>query len=346
MEEQSLKALIQELMRWQEMVPERPLHSIFIGGGTPSLFAPDTYSQLLQIIKDLFPITPTLEITLEANPGTTDLARFAGFRNAGINRLSLGIQSFQDDKLKALGRIHDGTTARTAIMQAHQVGFDAFNLDLMYGLPNQTTQDALADLQEALSFNPPHLSWYHLTLEPNTYFARFPPPLPLDDTLADIQEAGEVYLTQAGFQHYEISAHAKPHKHCIHNRAYWEFGDYIGIGAGAHGKITHVDGSIVRYMNAKHPKTYLEMAPHATQETRTLTDSDVRLEYFLNALRLREPLPWARFVERTGLTAETMMPLFASSANEKLLAYTDTHLTLTELGARFVNEILLRLTDI
>ena len=337
-------ALTQELVRWQSLTADRPLHSIFIGGGTPSLLTPSTYTHLLTTIHNYFPVSPTVEITLEANPGTTDLARFAGFREAGINRLSLGIQSFQDDQLKTLGRIHDSKTACTAISHAKSAGFERFNLDLMYGLPNQTAEEALHDLQEAMSFNPPHLSWYHLTLEPNTYFARFPPSLPTDDTLADIQSAGEQYLAQQGFQHYEISAYAKPGFSCQHNRLYWEFGDYIGIGAGAHGKITHPNGDIIRYMNAKHPKTYLEIAPEATQETRILTEADIRLEYFLNALRLREPLPWARFTERTGLMPHTVTPLLEPCIQAGLLTYTDTHLSLTTLGDRFVNEVLLRLT--
>ncbi len=257
-EESYLQALIRDLEADLDQIPLRPIQSIFIGGGTPSLFSPDALAALLEAIAARVALARSLEVTLEANPGTVEQTRFVGFRQAGINRLSLGIQSFQPEKLKVLGRIHDDQEAVQAVMAAKQAGFENFNLDLMFGLPNQSLEDALFDLNTALSLKPTHLSWYQLTIEPNTLFYHRKPPLPADDDIWEIQHHGQALLASHGFHQYEISAYSQFGFQSRHNLNYWEFGDYLGIGAGAHAKITNPHNhTITRFWKTKHPKEYL-----------------------------------------------------------------------------------------
>ncbi len=235
----------------------RPIHSIFIGGGTPSLFSFHGYRQLFSALRNELNISDNIEITLEANPGASEQQRFQGFREAGINRLSLGVQSWQPQKLLKLGRIHDDKQAAAAVDMAKAAGFTNFNIDIMYGLPEQTIEEALCDLQTTLAHQPTHISWYQLTLEPHTYFHRFPPQLPGDETQWQMQEQGRQILQSAGFVQYEVSAYCRDQHYSCHNLNYWQFGDYIGIGAGAHSKITHEDGSVERYWKIKNPRDYL-----------------------------------------------------------------------------------------
>src|SRR5579862_565032 len=275
-EELYKNALLQELDSHLPLIQNRPLISIFFGGGTPSLFSAKTIEQILNGVAERVLFSKSIEITMEANPGTIDQARFQDFRHAGINRLSLGIQSLQNDKLKILGRIHDRENAIRAIHIAKQAGFTNFNLDLMYGLPQQSIADALHDIQDALSFEPTHFSWYQLTIEPNTLFHHQPPTLPADDMIWDMQNAGQTLLKNAGFRQYEVSAYAQANKECLHNRNYWEFGDYLGIGAGAHSKITDTkNGNIIRFSQVKHPKDYLDASKRQTFKMNDLSEKDI-----------------------------------------------------------------------
>ena len=246
-----------DLEKYQASIQNRPLHSIFIGGGTPSLFSAESIKLLLAEIQRRIPFSENIEITMEANPGTVEAERFKGYVDAGVTRISMGIQSFNDDKLQRLGRIHNAAEAKSAVSLAKVSGLKSFNLDLMHGLPNQTLEEALDDLRQAIKLAPPHLSWYQLTIEPNTMFAYRPPTLPDDDELWDIFEQGHQLLTEAGYQQYETSAYSKPGFQCQHNLNYWRFGDYLAIGCGAHGKLTFSDGKILRFSKTKHPKGYL-----------------------------------------------------------------------------------------
>lgn len=311
---------------------EIPISTIFFGGGTPSLFSPEGIDRILTEVKNRIPFAPDIEITLEANPGTVDYDKFAGFYSVGINRLSIGIQSFQPDKLLSLGRIHDGSSAMRAIEAAQKAGFTNFNIDLMHGLPNQTVEDALYDLKTALTFEPPHLSWYQLTLEPNTLFYKQPPPLPPDDHLADIQEQGQKLLAEAGFQNYEISAYCKPGRACKHNLNYWKFGDYLGIGAGAHAKIANM-----RYWKTRHPKEYMTSAFLAGQQE--ITPDELPFEFMLNVLRLHQPISFELFESRTGLSREILLKPFATAQNKGLLTFNDHTFQPTPLGYRFLNDL-------
>ncbi len=294
----------------------RPLASIFFGGGTPSLFSGKAVATLLEAVQKRLAFAPDIEITIEANPGTADEANFRGYRAAGVNRLSLGVQSFDDAKLKALGRIHGADDARRAFALARTAGFDNINLDLMYALPGQAPEQAAADLQAAIALAPEHLSYYHLTLEPNTEFHARPPPLPDEDAAWDMQLAGQALLAQAGYAQYEVSAYARPGRQCRHNLNYWRFGDYLGIGAGAHGKLTSMipsaDGrgwrvapgeGVTRRARRKQPRSYLEAAGtrEALHEERIVAASELPFEYALNALRLNEGFALPDFAGRTGL---------------------------------------------
>ena len=246
-------ALLADLDHDLNLAQGRAVETLFIGGGTPSLFDPDSIARLMEGIGSRLELAPDLEATMEANPGSAEADKFIGFLEAGINRLSLGIQSFADHCLEALGRVHDSQQARAAITMARDAGFNSFNIDLMHGLPGQSVTSAMADLQSAIAFDPPHLSWYQLTIEPNTRFHKHPPPLPEEDLLGDIQDEGEQLLARAGYGQYEVSGYAKPDFQCRHNLNYWTFGDYLGIGAGAHGKITFADGQIQRYNKTRQP---------------------------------------------------------------------------------------------
>jgi oxygen-independent coproporphyrinogen-3 oxidase len=285
-------------------------------------------------------LAPGAEVTLEANPGTAEAARFRDYRAAGVNRLSIGVQSFADRHLSALGRIHDRAEALAAVDLARSAGFDNLNLDLMHGLPRQTVAEALADLETALELAPEHLSWYQLTVEPNTAFAAAPPPLPDDDQTWEIEEAGLARLAAAGLAHYEVSAHARPGRQCRHNLNYWEFGDYLGIGAGAHGKLTLGDGAIERRWKARHPTEYLESAGGAPAGIRRLDPDDLRLEFALNALRLADGVPLELFTARTGLPAATLAPALERARALGLLGPAPDRLAPTPLGRRFLNRLI------
>lgn len=312
---------------------DQQIHSIFMGGGTPSLFSPDSIFNLLNSIQSRIAFKNNIEITLEANPGTFEQDKFLGFRQAGINRLSIGIQSFQKEKLKALGRIHDDDMALKAVEIAQKAGFSNFNLDLMHGLPNQDKTDALFDLKTALGFTPPHISWYQLTLEPHTLFHKKPPTLPTENILSDINIAGEKLLQQNHYTHYETSAFCKPNHECQHNLNYWEFGDYLGIGAGAHAKINNI-----RTSKTKHPKEYLAknfIATHAPIEKNQLA-----FEFMLNALRLKKLIPWDLFVARTGLEQKDITAKLNKLVDKNLMAVHTNGFEVTPLGHRFLNDVL------
>lgn len=333
--------LLKDLDEKLPLIWGRRLVSIFFGGGTPSLFSPYAIETILQGVHQRIPFSQAIEITLEANPGTIDESRFKGFRAAGVNRLSIGIQSLQNDKLKRLGRIHDRDYALRAIDAAINAGFTFFNLDLMHGLPEQSITDALSDLNDALQFKPPHVSWYQLTIEPNTLFHHQPPPLPPDDTLWAIQEEGKTLLANHSLKQYEVSAYALADHECVHNKNYWEFGDYLGIGAGAHSKITDVEQQIItRHCQVKHPKAYLNPDTKLTSEQWIVKPSDVIFEFMLNALRLNGGVPLTLFQERTGLSIHMLDPLLKKAKEKNWLTLDNNRLCTTELGQRFLNDVL------
>ena len=322
-------------------VPEvwgREVQTIFIGGGTPSLFSAAGIDRLLTLCRTLLRVSPLAEVTLEANPGTFEAVRFADYRAAGVNRLSLGIQSFNDHHLKALGRIHDAGEARRAAEAAVRL-FERVNLDLMYALPGQTLADLDADLEIALGLGTGHLSAYHLTLEPNTPFAAAPPDLPDDDLAADMQGHVEVRLAAAGFEHYETSAFARPGEQCRHNLNYWTFGDYLGIGAGAHGKLSFHD-RIERQARPKHPRAYLAAPGPEAAETRVLSRDDRVFEFMMNALRLTAGFDLALFSARTGLNAAVLGAGLAEAEARGLITRDLHHVRPTERGRRYLNELL------
>ncbi|MEW6163768.1 MAG: radical SAM family heme chaperone HemW [Pseudomonadota bacterium] len=330
-----LAALIADLEAALPAVWGRPVISIFIGGGTPSLMSGDTVEALLAAIRMRLPLLPEAEITLEANPGTVEAECFAAYAAAGVNRLSLGIQSFDDAKLAALGRIHSGDEARRAIEIA-QRHFDRINLDLMYALPEQTLAEARRDMETAIATGTGHISAYHLTLEPNTQFHFAPPPLPDDDLAADMQDMVEESLAAAGFDHYETAAFAKPGQRCRHNLNYWNFGDYLGIGAGAHSKLSDHAG-IRREARPRHPKDYL--ADPATRDWQAVAAGDLPGEFMMNALRLTAGVPLALFSERTGLPPERLEKSVLAGRREGLLELAPDRLRPTPQGRRFLNRL-------
>ena len=339
-------ALIADLEAALPLVWGRRVVSVFFGGGTPSLLSGEAVDTLLAAIRARLPLVYGAEITLEANPGTAESGKFAAFRAAGVNRLSLGIQSFNPAHLKALGRIHDAQEACRAIELAAR-HFDSFNLDLMYGLPQQTMTQALADLEQALTFAPSHLSCYQLTLEPNTAFAAAPPALPDPDRCADMQEAIEARLADAGYTHYETSAFAQPGKQCRHNRNYWTFGDYLGIGAGAHSKLTvpTPDGRrILRQMRWKLPKQYLVQvaAGRPVQDEFDVAAEELPFEFMMNALRLNQGFETALFAERTGLSLEGIENTLQQAEQDGLIERTPGCIAPTRHGQRFLNRLLER----
>jgi len=317
----------------------RPIRSLFIGGGTPSLFSPRAIGALLDGLDGL---SADAEITLEANPGAADAARFAGYRAAGVNRLSIGVQSFDDRLLAGLGRVHDAAGAHAAFRAARASGFDNVNLDLMHGLPGQSLGTAMADLTQALDLAPEHLSWYELTLEPNTAFHAHPPKLPDEDSLAAIQDAGGERLAVAGYQRYEISAYARESRHrCRHNLNYWRFGDYLAIGAGAHGKLTHADGSVWRLALRRHPRGYLEASPEqAVSSQWRLAPRDLIVEYPLNALRLVDGTLLAEFPRRTGLPLARLSAPIARARALGLLEADPERLRPSPFGLRYLNDLI------
>lgn len=333
-----LADLTADLSRYQESVQQRSLHSIFIGGGTPSLFSAENIAFLLHQIEQLIPFEPNIEITLEANPGTAEAERFLGYAHAGVNRISMGIQSFSDEKLQKLGRIHNAAEAKSAVGFARVSSLRSFNLDLMHGLPNQTLNEALDDLRQAIELAPPHLSWYQLTIEPNTMFAYRPPKLPDDDELWDIFEQGHKLLTAAGYQQYETSAYAKPGFQCQHNLNYWRFGDYLAIGCGAHGKLSFPSGKILRYSKTKHPKGY--MRGEYLYEKRDVSAEDRPFEFFMNRFRLLEAVPKNEFEQFTGLPLSAVDKTMAWALDQKFITETDRTWQVTEHGKLFLNELL------
>jgi oxygen-independent coproporphyrinogen-3 oxidase len=318
----------------------RKVVSVFFGGGTPSLFSARAVDDILTAVRTLLPLEPLAEITLEANPGTAEAQKFADFRSAGVNRLSLGIQSFNARHLQLLGRIHDGEEARRAVELA-QRHFDNINLDLMYALPEQGMGEMLADLRRAITFGPQHLSAYHLTLEPNTRFFLDPPALPDDDLAAEMQEAVQSELASAGYEHYEISGFALEGRRCMHNLNYWLFGDYLGIGAGAHGKLTQHDG-VLRQMRYKQPKSYLEHAlkGEPIQEEHRVAAKDLGFEFMMNALRLTEGFSPNLFEARTGLPLVSVLGALDEAERRGLVERNPERVKPTELGRRFLNELL------
>ncbi|WIG81614.1 radical SAM family heme chaperone HemW [Photobacterium damselae] len=319
---------------------ERKLHSIFIGGGTPSLISPEEIARLLQGIEARIPFSDDIEITMEANPGTVEAGRFHAYQQAGVNRISIGIQSFQDEKLKRLGRIHGAQEAITAAKLAAEAGLNSFNIDLMHGLPDQSINDALADLAQAIGLNPPHLSWYQLTIEPNTLFYSQPPTLPDDDDLWDIFEQGHKMLTDAGYVQYEISGYSKPGKQCQHNLNYWRFGDYLGIGCGSHGKISFDDGRIVRTVKVKHPRGYLNPEKAYLDQETVVANDERPFEFFMNRFRLLEACPKQDFVARTGLPLTHIQGAIDWALAQNYLTESDTHWQITEHGKLFLNDLL------
>ena len=339
-EERYIKALITDLETELPRIWGRQVHSIFIGGGTPSLLSPTGMNDLLSAIRARVNLEPGAEITMEANPGSVEADKFAAFAKSGINRVSLGIQSFQDEQLKALGRIHNGEEAKQAIAIAVE-NFKSVNIDLMYGLPNQSLAAAKADIETALSFKTPHLSLYNLTLEPNTYFANFPPKLPSEDEIDAIFEQNLELLTAAGYKRYEVSAYAKKDQECKHNLNYWRFGDYIGIGAGAHGKISFPD-KVTRQVRERHPETYMqamESKGNALIESRDVSAKDLPFEFMLNTLRLTNGVETKTFSERTGLPLHVISKSLEEASKKGLLDDNPTALKATDLGLRYLNNL-------
>lgn len=334
-----LEALQRDLESALPQVWGRTVQTVFIGGGTPSLFSASAIDRLLVMVRSLLRLSADAEVTLEANPGTFEADKFSGFRDAGVNRLSIGVQSFNDSHLKALGRVHDSGQAKAAIDLAARV-FPTFNIDLMYGLPGQSLDDLELDLATALAMAPPHLSYYNLTLEPNTYFASHPPELPDEDTIAAMQDLIELRAAAMGLRHYEVSAYARDGHRCRHNLNYWQFGDYLGIGAGAHGKLSFFDG-VVRHSRYRHPRKYQEqaLAGNAVEETRRLAAADLGFEFMLNALRLIDGVPSGLYEERTGQSLGRLAKPLAEAEKMGLLVTDPTVIRATPQGQRFLNDL-------
>ena len=339
-EQNYIAALIADFEQTLPRVWGRRISTVFFGGGTPSLLSGATVDDILAAVRARLPLTPDAEITLEANPGTVEASRFRDYRAAGVNRLSLGIQSFNPQHLKALGRIHDDTQARRAIDIARE-HFDNFNLDVMYGLPQQSIKQALADIETALTFKPPHLSAYHLTLEPNTYFHRYPPKLPDDDTSAEMQIEIEALLASHGYDNYETSAFARPGARCKHNLNYWLFGDYVGIGAGAHGKISFPD-RVLREVRYRQPKQFMEkaIAGNAVQESHEVSATDIGFEFMMNALRLTGGFEVSLFAERAGVPLTRLLRALEDAERRGFITRDHQRVSPTLQGRRFLNELL------
>ncbi len=338
-----INALIQDLEQSLPSVWGRTVDTIFIGGGTPSLFSAEGIDRLLSEIRARLPLAPTIEITMEANPGAIEQAKFAEFRSAGINRLSIGVQSLNDELLQRIGRVHSAREAYLAVEHAHDAGFEQINLDLMFALPTQTLVQAQQDLSNALALEPTHLSHYQMTIEPNTWFHKHPPATPDDELSWAMQSQCQERLGAAGFEHYEVSAYARPGKQCRHNLNYWQYGDYLGIGAGAHAKITDAaQQNITRTATVKHPNDYLQHAAseqrYATQEV--LSRKEVPFEFMMNALRLTEGFPSSLFFEHTGLPLSTIDNALQQAEEQGLLEYELQWIRPTEQGRRFLNTLL------
>ena len=333
-----IKALLKDLDDDLRFVQNRKIHSIFIGGGTPSLMSIDDAHELFDGLNERLFLSKNIEITLEANPGTFEVDKFAEFRKAGINRLSVGVQSFRDSQLKFLGRIHSGGEALRAISEAQKVGFDNLNIDLMYGLQGQTSEMCIEDLTQAIELNPSHISFYQLTLEPNTLFAKYPPKLPINDKIWDMGDQGAALLNQKGFKQYEVSAYSE--RPSEHNVNYWEFGDYIGIGAGAHGKITDIESQqIYRTLKPKSPKDYLSNIQTGINISTTKEVDNVAFEFMLISVRLKHGFSSALFESRTGLSIETLNSELIKAENLDLLENKNNWIKPTSKGFNFLNEL-------
>lgn len=344
-EKRYVAALIRDLELSVPRVYGRKIKSVFFGGGTPSLFSADSIDEILSAVRMLTPLEYGAEITLEANPGTVEITRFAGYKQAGVNRISLGIQSFNADYLKALGRIHDDKQAIAAVEIALNT-FERVNLDLMYALPNQSLEHALLDAHQALAHNPDHLSFYHLTLEPNTPFHRTPPCLPDDDISADMQEQIEALLAKHGYEHYETSAFCKPKSQARHNLNYWQFGDYLGLGAGAHSKLSYHD-KITRETRHKHPKVFMENAENgnAVDTSWQILQADLGFEFMMNALRLSDGVEVSLFQQRTGLSLQAINKGLKAGYQKGLIAQDLKRIKPTSLGQRYLNDLLALFLD-
>lgn len=341
-ERRYVAALLADLELEPAAFDARPVQTVFIGGGTPSLFSVGAIADLLEGVARRIPLAEDAEITLEANPDTAEAGKFAGFRAAGVNRLSIGIQSFHDRHLAALGRIHDRREALAAVEMARTAGFANFNLDLMFGLPGQSAEEAAADVRAAIALEPAQISYYQLTLEPGTPFAKHPPALPEDGQLWGIQHTGQALLAEAGYRQYEVSAYARDGFQCRHNRNYWEFGDYLGIGAGAHGKLTQADGVIQRRWKLRQPAAYLEKAgtAQALAGSETVAEAQQPLEFLMNALRLREGFAEKLFCERTALPLAALQPQLDACRADGLLLREHGRIRCTERGWQFLDTVL------
>ena len=334
-----IDALLQDFDQDVALLANRPIVSIFIGGGTPSLFSPQAIKRLLCALQERVEILPHAEITMEANPGTFEQARFEGFRTAGVNRLSLGVQSFNATHLQKLGRIHGKTESLTAVSCAQKMGFDAINIDLMYALPNQSVTEALEDLAQGCDLKPAHLSWYHLTIEPNTAFYRRPPITPNEEITEEIETLGRAMLSHNGFENYEVSAFAQANKRCVHNVNYWEFGDYLGIGAGAHSKITLPNGDIQRFWKHKVPHQYLDPKLLFTSNATMLSDKDRVFEFMLNAMRLTDGFSVVLFEARTGVCFGDVAKTFEVARGKGLVELEGGNVVITLQGKRFLDDL-------
>ncbi len=342
-EQQYIDALLEDLNQDLGYVDNRPVHSIFIGGGTPSLFSAEAYAQLLSGIQQRLTFSRDIEITLEANPGTLEQGRFAAYRQLGINRLSIGVQSFHAQQLEKLGRIHNEQDALKAIHNARQAGFENFNIDLMHGLSGQTTEAALADLNTAIDAGAPHISWYQLTIEPNTEFYKRPPTLPVEREMNAIQSAGFALLESAGFEHYEVSAFARPGRQARHNLNYWQFGDYLALGAGAHGKISQWSDEgllILRYQKTRKPEDYLQRSPSRTSKTQQIAGEDLALEFMMNALRLYSGFTRSLFEQRTDRHWDTIYPTINALIKKGLLLESSGHYKTSPRGMELLDSVL------
>lgn len=338
-EERYIQALVDDLQQDLTYLPKREINSIFIGGGTPSLLSAEAYAKLFEQVQQLLPFTADIEITLEANPGTVEQQRFRDYRQLGINRLSLGIQSFHAGHLKQLGRIHDDKQAHQAIETARFAGFDNINIDIMHSLPKQSVSQGLDDLALALSYQPEHLSWYQLTLEPNTVFYKQRPTLPDEDVIEELEETGMDMLAKHGFERYEISAFCQPGKHARHNLNYWLFGDYYGIGAGAHGKITLDSGNISRTRKQRQPTDYLNPDKQFLAECETVNTDELAFEFMLNATRLQQAIPNALFTERTGLPFLDLKSKLIEAEAKGLISRQENTWQITDFGRRYTNNL-------
>jgi len=338
-EQRYIDALMADLEASLPLIWGRTVHSVFIGGGTPSLFSPESIDQLIGGLRARLRMEPDCEITMEANPGTFEKDRFRAFRHAGISRLSIGVQSFDDRFLSAIGRVHSGDQARAAVEEAAGA-FETFNLDIMYALPGQTELDLVRDLEAALSFKPPHISIYHLTIEPNTYFAKYPPQVPEDDAAYDMLDRITAMTGAAGMQRYEISAYARDGHQCFHNTNYWQFGDYLGIGAGAHGKLSFAH-RIVRQVKIRDPQRYMDaaLAGHALASDTDVRRKDLPFEYMLNALRLRSGFAVQDYLDRTGLPISTIRSALDEAERKGLITQSLGRVTPTERGFDFLSDL-------